>query len=116
MHEMAITGDIVDAVVKHAEANGVERVVSVSLRIGELRDVVDELMQGAFRHLARGTVAQDAELRITKVPLRAQCRECNLVFPANIRRPETLVCPDCGSRKLGIRTGREFLIEGIEVV
>lgn len=115
MHEMAITGNIVDAVVKHAAQAGATRVVSVDLVVGELRDIVDELMQGAFRHLARGTVAEDAVLRIEKVPLRAQCRDCNLVFPANLRRPETLACPDCGSRNLGIRTGKEFLIKSIEI-
>jgi hydrogenase nickel incorporation protein HypA/HybF len=115
MHEMAITGEIVDAVVEHAKQNNADKVVKVNLRIGELRDIVDDLMQGAFHFLARGTIAEDAKLNITKVPLRAQCQECHLVFPAKLRQPETLVCPDCRSRNLSVYNGREFLIEDIEV-
>lgn len=115
MHEMAITTNIVDAVVRYAADNDAVRVAEVRLMIGELRDVVDSLMEGAFRHLARGTVAADASLVIRKVPLRARCWACNLVFPADVHRPETLVCPDCGGRELSIHNGKEFLIESIAI-
>lgn len=115
MHEMAITSNIVDVVVKYAENNDAEEVVSVNLVIGELRDIVDELMESCFRYLARGTVAENATVSITKVPLKARCKECHVVFPADLHKPETLVCPDCGSKDLSIFTGKEFLIEGIEI-
>lgn len=116
MHEMSICGPLVDTVVKYAEQNGARKVVRVHLRIGELRDIVDDLMQGCFRYLARDTIASQAELVLEKVPLRAQCQACNLVFPANIWKRETLVCPDCGGTKLRIYSGKEFLIQGIEIV
>ncbi|MGI6591318.1 MAG: hydrogenase maturation nickel metallochaperone HypA [Eggerthellaceae bacterium] len=116
MHEMAITGAVVDSVVKYAEKNDAQKVVRVYLRIGELRDIVDDLMQGCFRYLARGTVADQAELAIEKVPLRAQCKNCHLVFPADIYRPDTLQCPDCAGTQLSIYSGKEFLIQGIEIV
>lgn len=116
MHEMAITTNIVDIVLDYARESEALRVESVSLRVGELRDVVDDLMQGCFRHLARGTVAENARLSITRVPLRARCGECRLVFPADVRDAASLICPDCGSRNLTIHSGKEFLIEDIEVV
>lgn len=50
-----------------------------------------------------------------KVPLKAQCNQCRLVFPADIKRLETLVCPDCGSKQLHIHSGKEFLIKSIEI-
>lgn len=116
MHEMAITGDILDVVLDYAAKNDAAEVVRVDLRIGELHDIVDDLMEGAFRHLARGTIAKSAHLAIAKVPLRAQCGECHLVFPADIRKPETLCCPDCGCTHLSIFSGKEFLIERIEIL
>lgn len=115
MHEMAITTNVVDAVVKYAQENNASEVLEVKLVVGELHDIVDSLMQGAFRFLARGTVAEHATLTIQKVPLRARCNECNVVFPAQIRKPETLVCPDCGNTKLSIHNGKEFLIESIKI-
>lgn len=115
MHEMAITGSIVDTVVRYATENSADRVVSVHLRIGELRDIVDSLMEGCFRFLARGTVADQARLRIDKVPLRAQCTACHLVFPADIHDTATLVCPDCGGTQLTIYSGKEFMIQDIEI-
>ena len=61
------------------------------------------------------TIVKDATLHMEKVPLKAQCNQCRLVFPADIKRLETLVCPDCGSKQLHIHSGKEFLIKSIEI-
>lgn len=116
MHEMAILGNVMDVVLKYAADNDAKEVVSVSLVVGELRDVVDELMESCFQFLARDTIAAHATLKMKKVPLKAQCQECLLVFPADIKSPASLVCPDCGSKSLRIHSGKEFFIESIEVV
>lgn len=115
MHEMAIVTEVVDAVLEHATKEQAERVVSVELVVGQLHDVVDDLMESCFRYLARGTVAENASLVLTKVPVKVQCEDCLLVYPADLRRKETLVCPDCGSTCFQIITGNEFLINGIAI-
>lgn len=116
MHEMSILSNVMDIVVNHAEKNGAHEVKSVTLVVGELRDVVDELMESCFQFLARDTIAENASLIIEKVPLRAQCENCKLIFPASIRQPESLICPDCGGTKLHIHSGKEFLIKSIEAI
>lgn len=116
MHEMAIVTNVVDAVVKHAEKGGAKQVTSVTLVVGDLHDVVDDLMERAFRYLARGTIAEGATLKMEKVHMRAQCSDCLLVYPANLRQKETLVCPDCGSTRFSIHNGNEFIIKDIEVI
>lgn len=116
MHEMSILSNVMDIVVKYAEENGANQVTSVTLVVGELRDVVDELMESCFQFLARGTIAEHATLIMEKVPLKAQCDDCRLVFLADIKRPETLTCPDCGSTNLHIHSGKEFLVKSIDVV
>lgn len=115
MHEMSILTNVMDVVLKYAKDNNASEVVSVTLVVGELRDVVDELMESCFQFLCRNTIAKDATLHMEKVPLKVQCNQCRLVFPADIKRPETLVCPDCGSKQLHIHSGREFLIKSIEI-
>lgn len=116
MHEMAILSNVMDVVLDYAKKNQASKVVSVSLVVGELRDTVDDLMESCFRFLARDTIASTAHLNLKKVPLKAQCSECLLVFGADIKDPETLQCPDCGNTKLSIKTGKEFLIDSIEIV
>lgn len=45
MHEMSILSNVMDVVLKYAQENNVRKVVSVTLVVGELRDVVDKLME-----------------------------------------------------------------------
>ncbi|MDO4889833.1 MAG: hydrogenase maturation nickel metallochaperone HypA [Coriobacteriaceae bacterium] len=116
MHEMSIVGNVVKAVVMYAEEEGVERVTGVTLTVGALHDVVDDLMERAFRFLARGTVAEGATLHMNKLALKVRCRHCHAVYEANVRVRDSLACPDCGNHEVDIVQGREFLIENIEVV
>lgn len=115
MHEMAILSNVMDMVLDYAGQNDATEVEEVSLVVGEMRDVVDELMESCFRFLARDTIAANARLVMTKVPLRAQCNDCLLVFPAHVGPGAELACPECGSRNLSVKTGREFYINSITV-
>jgi len=116
MHEMSIVGNVVKAVEMYAKEEGAERVTGVTLTVGALHDVVDDLMERAFRFLARGTVAEGAYLHMNKLPLRVRCQHCHAAYEANVRVRESLICPDCGEHDVDIVQGREFLIENIEVV
>ena len=115
MHEMSILSNVMDVVLKYTQENNVRKVVSVTLVVGELRDVVDELMESCFRFLCRNTIVKDVALHMEKAPLKAQCNQCRLVFPAGIKQPETLVCPDCGSKQLHVHSGKEFPIKSINI-
>ena len=84
MHEISILSNVMDVVLKYAKESNAREVVSVTLVVGELRDVVDELMKSCFQFLCRNIIAKDAALHMEKVPLKAQCNQCRLVFPADI--------------------------------
>lgn len=115
MHEMSILSNVVDIVLQHAEENHAVKVVEVSLVVGDMRDVVDELMESCFRFLCRGTVAEQARLTMTKIPVRVQCADCHLVFPVSKGDWRRIRCPDCGGAHFTVRTGREFFIDSITV-
>ena len=98
------------------------QVKSVNLRIGELRDVIDEWMQRYFDYLTPGTVAEGAQIKIQKAPIIFRC-ECGKtftmpieVFRENLEKKREAVCPRCGGTKAALHGGREFLILSIEVI
>ena len=69
MHEMALVRNVVDIVVEQAEKSGAAEVKTVYLTIGQGRDVVVEYLDGLFQFLARGTVAEHAELVVQTTPM-----------------------------------------------
>ncbi|MFX4263423.1 hydrogenase maturation nickel metallochaperone HypA [Pelotomaculum propionicicum] len=117
MHELSVTKNVLQLVIRHAEANKARRVVGVKLEIGEMRDIVEDLMQKCFLYLARGTVAEGAALKINVIPLTCNCRACNEVFPVDWRKGfDHMSCPKCGGASLAPYTGQEFFIKEIDVV
>ena len=114
MHELSITQDVVKIVLDHAEKNGVRKVLSVNIKAGELRDVVEEWMQRFFDYLSKGTIAEGAKLKIERVPVIFRCR-CGETFPVNIKERRDIACPQCKGGDVALISGREFEIVGIEV-
>ncbi len=81
MHELAVTESLLQVVLRHAGEGGAGKVVSVSVRVGELSDLVNEWMQRYFDYLSRGTIAEGALIRIERIPATFRCGGCGDVFP-----------------------------------
>lgn len=116
MHEMSLMRDVVDVVVEQAERVHAKGVRRVHLTIGDGRDVIMDLVDSLFEFLTRDTVAHGAELVITRVPYTVKCNECGMVFPLDVRKPDTWVCPRCSAQNYHLNSGNEFTINRIEVV
>lgn len=112
MHELAIAQSILSITLDKAEEHSAQHIDSITLRIGQMTGVEPESLRFCFTMLAEGTKAAAAELRIVIVPLTARCGECQSDF--SIERYQFL-CPDCGSAKLEILSGREMQVEHLEV-
>ncbi len=116
MHEMSLVRPVVDIVLKSCEGKNVGAVRTVNLTIGETHDVVNELVPGLFRYLARGTVAENAEVLIRTIPLTVQCDGCGAIFRIDVHDQATWRCPQCGARQnYHLYSGQEFRIDSIEV-
>lgn len=116
MHEMGIVRDVVDMVLATARESGATKVTRVDVTVGYGRDVIENLMQGLFRRLAHDTIASEAELVITRVPITVRCNQCATVFPVNLYREETWTCPTCGAKlDYELQTGMEFFISNVEI-
>lgn len=116
MHEMALLSNVVDIVLKEVEGTDVTRVTAVHLTVGELMDVIEEMVPGLFKFLARGTVAEDAAVVIHHVPAYVQCHGCQEAWQIRIHDESTWACPRCGARRnYRLVSGREFRVDSLEV-
>ena len=115
MHETGVCRDIVETVEAFALRGHAKRVASVRLVLGEAHDVVPQILTGAFEWMARGTVAEGAQLVIERVPFTVACQRCGEVWHPDAHERATWVCPACHERDYRLNTGREFSIESIEV-
>lgn len=109
MHELSLSSAIVNTVVKHA---GGRRVSLVSLRVGQLRQVIPETLAFYFEFVARDTVCEGARLEQELIEARLRCRPCAREWAIEI---PAFRCPTCGGSEVEIAAGDEFEVESIEV-
>jgi hydrogenase nickel incorporation protein HypA/HybF len=115
MHELPITEGILKIVLKHAELNNVQKVMSIHLQVGKLSDLEDEWIQRYFDYLSKGTVAEGAKLKIERMPVMVQCDACSNSYEAEVAKLGDLVCPGCGEKGGTLLSGREYHIKEMEV-
>jgi len=112
MHELSITQDMLDLVLKQAKESGGGEVEKINLVIGEMTGVVEQCIRFYLDFLAKGTPAEGVALAVTNVPIKVRCRACDKTF-----EPDELdwSCPHCGGKELEIIAGKELFVESIEV-
>lgn len=116
MHELPVINSILRIVLEHAKKNSVEKVVSISLRIGEITDLVDEWMQRYFDYVSKNTIAEGAKLKIERSPVIFQCDACRNTFRVQIGEIGNVLCSACGDGDVKLISGREYYIKDIEVI
>ncbi|MHB8110873.1 MAG: hydrogenase maturation nickel metallochaperone HypA [Syntrophorhabdaceae bacterium] len=112
MHELSVTGHLLDITLEHAGKAMASKVLSINLVIGDLTGFIDESIRFYFDILSEGTKAHGALLKISRIPVRAVCGLCRAQFSPGEGRWR---CPLCGGSLNEIVGGREFYVESIEV-
>ena len=113
MHELGLADALVKMVDKLAKEEGAERVVRVTISIGDLSGVVPHFMADAWEAVTDGTAYEGVPLEIETIPGVAQCIECGEQFRVDTKR---MRCPSCGGVKLRPVSGRDMTIEEIDVL
>lgn len=112
MHELSIATNIIEIVEKEAKKSAAKRITSITLQIGTFSGIVGECLEFVFPVVAKDTLAENAKLKIKKIPLTISCRKCN----QNLKvKNYILICPLCKNTTVDIISGRELNIEKIEV-
>ena len=112
MHELGITEQLLHLTLEHAERAGATRVTRLNLVIGELSSVMDESVQMYWEIIARGTIAEQAELHFERVPGRFRCLACGSEFGMSEFGG---LCPQCGGARVTVVDGDQFRLDSIEV-
>ena len=112
MHEMALAEGILDIALDYAKQNDAKKINEIGLLIGEMSGVEIESLTFSFDMLVKGTIAEDAELKIKNVPLMGKCSKCGKEFHVE---HYDFWCPECKDGVLKTISGREMQVEYLEV-
>ena len=110
MHELGIMINVVNSIEKIAAENGVTRVETMVLQVGELSPVVPHYLEAVYPAAVDGTLLQDTKLEIEVIAANALCMHCGTEFNLMANKK---MCPDCGNSEWKLVSGTEFLIKEI---
>jgi hydrogenase nickel incorporation protein HypA/HybF len=112
VHELSVTQSIVDSVLEEMNARGLERIGAVHLKLGRMTTFVPDCVKFYYDALTADTPLAGSELVIEEIDVTGRCNNCG----AGLEFDEPFfVCPECGSVDIEILSGREILIDALEV-
>jgi len=112
MHELSIAQSIMQIVLSEAERTRARKVLTVTIKVGELAGVLPDSLSFCFNLLAQSTIAENASLVIETVPVRGYCPQCTSEF---VIADAGYHCKDCGNRRIELISGRELQVGQLEI-
>jgi len=109
MHELSVTQNILDIVIKNAGARNIKQ---INLVIGQFSSIVDDSVQFYWDIISKDTVAQGSMLHFERIPGEMTCGHCGHIFHPT---GESFDCPACSSSTVKISKGDEFRVDSIDV-
>jgi len=80
MHELGIVSGVLDSVRPVAQEAGATRLLSVTLKVGEMTGALQDAMNFAWEALSEGDpFLEGAQLRIITVHPHSRCLECAVI-------------------------------------
>jgi len=95
-----------------AHDNHAVRVTSITVGMGPLSGVEEQLLKNAYPVASAGTIADGADLQVRLTPLRVRCTKCEKESEA---KPNRLVCGHCGEWRTELISGDELLLLRVEL-
>ena len=112
MHELGIVMHIVRTLEDVGKENGLTKIGSVTLEVGEVSGVVHEQLLDCWDYFRkRSALVNEAELKLLTLPAETYCSSCEKTYET-VRYGRT--CPYCGSPETWLLTGNECNIKEIE--
>jgi hydrogenase nickel incorporation protein HypA/HybF len=111
MHELAVCQALVEQVEQLAREQKAQRVGLIEVAIGPLSGIEPQLLEQAYPFAVAGSLAEGAELRLQRAPVRVHCDQCQQDSEASANR---LVCGHCGNWRTALVSGDELLLTRVE--
>jgi Zn finger protein HypA/HybF (possibly regulating hydrogenase expression) len=113
VHELGIMTGVLDAAKSAAQDAGADRLLSVTLRIGDMTEAIEDALVFAWEALIEDDpYVRDAKLDVIMVHPKSRCLECGAEYHHD---RFNMFCPHCDSFATELIEGREMQIESIEV-
>ncbi len=128
VHEWALSEAIISYIEEHHRG---KKVLEISLGLGELQNIDEEILIFSLRELLKSKNMGDPKISVRRIPITLRCRSCGYTWSPNMSElseellevfhfvPETihsyLRCPRCGSRDYEIVAGRGVYIEKLVI-
>lgn len=112
MHELSIAAALVEQVERTMRQEVASNVSQINLRVGTLSGVDKEALELAFPIAAEGSCCADAELIIEHVQAELECNACG-----RKSEPDSpfFVCEHCGAVDVKVISGRELMLQSLEI-
>ena len=111
MHEMSLAESALQIIEQAAVANNLRRGSKVRLEIGQLMAVEPQSLRCCLELVARGSLADGAELEITEIPASGWCEQCAIRIPM---LEIIAACPQCGNGRLQPSDGMGMRVTTLE--
>ncbi|MCK4658319.1 MAG: hydrogenase maturation nickel metallochaperone HypA [Phycisphaerae bacterium] len=111
MHELSIAQALLDTALTTAAEHGAKRIATIRLRIGGLRQVVEESLRQAFDILSEGSIAEGSVVRIDWVPSVWRCGVCGCVVGAE----DAADTCSCGSREFSFEGSDDLVLTSVDL-
>lgn len=110
MHELSLCDSIHGIVVRAAAGRAVE---TVNLQVGQLRQVVPETLSYCWTIVTEGGELAGSRLAIESIPVVIDCADC--AASTRIEESLSLLCGTCGSGRVRVLSGEEFLLTSLDL-
>lgn len=113
MHELSVAQGLCSALEKVASDHGAKRICRAVVEVGELSNIVPQLLDDAFGTLREiEPILEGCELDIRTVPLTGECKECGRETAV---RGFVFRCEHCGSGNVKLLCGEELMLRDVEL-
>ena len=112
MHELGVVFHIIRELKEAASENGLEKIESVTLALGEVSSVIPYYLNDCWEWASeKEELVKGASLKIVTIPAVTHCEDCGTDYSTT---EHGKVCPGCGSGNTYLVQGNECLIKEIE--
>ena len=112
MHEISLLEQVREILIEHSQSQCFSKVSKVTLEIGKLSCVEEGALRFGFDVVMQGSLAEDAELKITSVDGLGVCQDCNQSMPMQSMHDP---CVLCGGFNIKVIQGEEMRIKDLLV-
>jgi hydrogenase nickel incorporation protein HypA/HybF len=112
MHEVSLVESMVALVEDERRRQDFSRVRMILVHLGALGHVEPDAFRFCFDAVARGTIAEGAQLTIVTIPGEGRCSNCRRIVPLDDR---FAACPLCGNAQVRMTAGDELRLAELEV-